>query len=275
VTLTNALILFIITASAQAAENQVRATAPTPKSVVRPGLQLVFEPSTALKSASDPSYSAGADFHIIPSLTLSPAWKLATYWTLQQEWSGERTTKLTRSEVRGTWAGAELARGLSWGAFGSVVLPLTYRARTDESLVFGARVAPRLTYDLGAVSRVPLLLEYEPTLRRNFHEYTTSALGAPNAQFSVTQRGLLGVDLGRGWGLNSQLAYYSFWSYEGDLWNKFKWDQEVTFSPDPKWSFALGISNFANGMRANGLDSNLGIFDYETTVMYGTFGFSI
>lgn len=281
----NTLILFIFiltlgigSVAAQAEQGVSTSASGEPAETgpgLQPGLQFIFEPSSALKPASDPGYSAGADFTLVPSLKLSPAWALSSLWTVTQVWTGARATTLTRSELRGTWTGGEISKGLTYGSYGSVFLPLPHDKRADESFQLGLKVAPKLALDLAAVSPIPLSFEYEPGLTRNFHEYTTSARGADNAQWVLGQRGLVNLDLGKRWYASSQLVYYSLFDYAGQVTNKFKWDQEVGFAPNSHWSLAAGLSNYAGGMRANGQESNLGLFDYETTVIYGTFGFSI
>jgi hypothetical protein len=240
----------------------------------RVGFQFTAEFGSSLHHTDDPDYTASTDFYLIPSYLLSPALRAKAIFVVTQLHTGDRNTRLTRSELNFANPGMQLSRVFSFAPAGSVFLPLSHGARADASLYVGLKVAPRLRYDLAAADIAPISGFYEMSVTRNVHEYDTTASGASNTQLSYTNLFEISYAFSERFRITSDSQYSMLWTYQGYASSKFKFDEEMSFDLSPAWTLAGGLSNSGSALKANGHDSNVALFDASTATIYGSISYA-
>ena len=152
----------------------------------------------------------------------------------------------------------------------SVILPISIASREQNSLILGARLAPKLTCDLSA-TRVAALqgLSFfgQAVGGHNLHSYETSTTGKANTQT------LLGVVAGgeyaRGiFGMSLSFSRTQYWKYQKGQSDRYGVSGEVAANLGDATSLALGYLNSGNGLKANGQESNVSVFSSEDSSIY-------
>jgi hypothetical protein len=143
-----------------------------------------------------------------------------------------------------------------------VVLPTSERSRRRESLYFGARALARLSLQL---SEKPgwswLSAYYDLSVTKAFHEFETATTGAVNAEYRISQWINTSASLSDRWQLSVDLIRSSNLSYQGNFRHSFSITETLSYQLASGQTLSAGVSNEGDVLRANGIDSNLSIFD--------------
>lgn len=108
---------------------------------------------------------------------------------------------------------------------------------------------------------------------RNFHAYEEDINGAVLNQYSSNQNLSLGYSISD-WSLSVDLVNRSRWTYKGNAKSSFSISEELGYSINDNFSVAIGHTNAGSTLKPNGTDSNIEIYNENTSMVYGTLGLS-
>lgn len=111
------------------------------------------------------------------------------------------------------------------------------------------------------------------TAGRNFHAYEEDINGSVLNQYSSNQSLGLGYSIGD-WSVSADFINRSRWTYKGNSKSAFEISEEIGYSINDNFSAAIGHSNAGATLKANGSDSNIEMFNENTSMVYGTLGLS-
>jgi hypothetical protein len=111
------------------------------------------------------------------------------------------------------------------------------------------------------------------TLGRNFHAFEEDINGAVLNKYSSNQNLNLGYLL-NDWSASLSFVNRSRQTYKGNTKSSFELTEEIGYSVSDNFSLALGHTNAGSTLKANGLDSNIVLIDENSSMIYGTIGFS-
>lgn len=142
------------------------------------------------------------------------------------------------------------------------VLPISTRSRLRESLRLGVRGGLRVLADFSRLPRLSWLgAFYELSATKAFHEFETATTGAVNQEYRFSQRLNLSAQATDHWSFSVDALRFSNLSYQRNFRNSFSITETVSYSASQALTVSAGISNEGDVLRANGIDSNLAIFD--------------
>ncbi len=141
----------------------------------------------------------------------------------------------------------------------SSYLPTSASDREDTSFRSAITYRPRITLDFSEIA-LPLQLDYRPSLRRNFHRFTTDAFSQFNVEYSFANRLLTTYQLSEKWLLNLDLNYIVNRTYNSVDTTQFQIAESLIWNWNQNWSIAIGHRNGGSSLRADG-SSNIGLYD--------------
>lgn len=132
-------------------------------------------------------------------------------------------------------------QGALSGAVGFSVTPI------DNGFSYGARV----------------------TAGRNFHPYSENINGSVLNQYSSNQGVNVGYTYGN-WDLSVSFTNMTRWTYQGNTRSVFDLSEELSYAVNQSFSLAVGHTNSGSNLRPNGMDSNISLFNENSSIIYGT-----
>jgi len=235
------------------------------------GLSLQSGASSSLISTESSDYWASLDFTAVPGLRFHPDWSVSLILGASKSLTDLQEWSLTRTDIGFSWAGRALNPYLRVSANSGLLLPFGGERLVRESLIAGTRVGARLAFQAPDFKR--LTVAYEPGVAKFFHEYRTAVDGAPNPEFSLSQRVAADYQFHERVGASLGFVLQNGWTYGGSQSDRFRSDFDITVGLTERASLSLGVSTSGSQLKANGVDPNLAIFDPERGLAWTSFGY--
>lgn len=225
------------------------------------GFTFVVSDNSNLRETNDVDHSQYLQITTKPTYHFNDAFKASLYVIHSQDLRGERDLTVYDSGISVAYSGFQANPYLKLSAASGSKLPLSKTWRDDQSLITTLSFAPRATLDLSRTRLAMLGVYYEPVIRRSFHRYDVSASGTSNEQYRLVQSVGIGLALSEKFSFSSVSSYSAFRTYRSAQYNKFSFDETISFQTTPALSFDLGIGNTGDTLKDNAIDSNIALFD--------------
>jgi len=147
--------------------------------------------------------------------------------------------------------------------------PTNQENRDKESYQGGASLGAKL---LGQIKYVALT--YTLTGTRNFHGYTVTADGDPNVQYSLGHKLTIDYEFIEKWTLSFIGSYKDGWTYKGFQHSSYTNEIDIGRQIGKYWTLSAGIGNEGGAFNANGTESNIKVYDKNTTVVQAAVTFT-
>jgi hypothetical protein len=108
-------------------------------------------------------------------------------------------------------------------------------------------------------------LTYKLGLVRFFHEFTQNAEGSPNLQYRISHLLDLKIPITDQFSLSTVGAYRTGWTYKGFERFGFIFDADLNYDLNKNLAIFIGTSTDGNALKSNGVDSNITVFDENTS----------
>lgn len=234
----------------------------------------VTEISSTLHKFSDPNHSATASFWLAPGVRISENYKLSGLFIFDKELTDKRENNLRNGTLTLRRSSIPMGSIVKLSPAASLILPLDDDARDRQSLVLGIKLSPRFLFDLEKLGVDFLSGHYQPSLTRNLHQFKTATTGSSNRAWAASNWLKLDFALWRKLTFSTSFVHSFLWTYEGNRTNTFSISEEIAWDVADNISIAAGHSNSGNAVKANGLNSNIDIFDPNSSTVYGSVSFS-
>ena len=118
-------------------------------------------------------------------------------------------------------------------------------------------------------------LSFASSIRKNFNDYEISATGNPLLESSFSQE--LKLDFRATDRFTTSLfgRYILAKTYAGSERQRFLADLSAAYQINKQWNLNAGITNTGDAFKADGVASNIRLFDAETTEVYFGVGLSL
>ncbi|MEN9723434.1 MAG: hypothetical protein RJB38_1420 [Pseudomonadota bacterium] len=220
--------------------------------------------------------SVSSSLLLIPSYQISETWSAGAIVAALKNLSGWREFSLFDPSVRVMHAPLSLNPYLSVSPSFWAVIPVSERSLRSETLVTAFRPVLRFS---GNFSRLrgefwkQVFVSHEVGLSKAFHVYRTSLGGAPNTSWRLSNWLNAGYSWSSKWSFSIDFIRNAGWSYEGQARHSFSLGETLSYQVTPACSLSVGHTNEGDVLRANGLSSNIQIFDsvgsrFFTSVLY-------
>lgn len=187
-----------------------------------------------------------------------------------------------------------IANGMTDAVVGFSLLPTVWKhTSTSTSLGFSisgilptSKVSQKQTQLKGALSTsMSLGLKTNPetygqfnvgisvSAGRSFHAFEEDVNGSVLSQYSSNQILSAGYSISD-FSMSFEFWNRSRWTYQNNVRQSFIMSQELGYGINPNFSIAIGHTNEGSALKANGQDSNIGLFNEDTSTIYGSLGVS-
>lgn len=237
------------------------------------GLNLEISRSTSLIDYKDGSRSDGLDIVVVPSVKAfngKISAQLAYSQNLRNQYS---QTENDFADVPVTYAFKAIPLNWMNTSFSysvTALVPVSKYSRIKDELqtALSGRVGLSMAAEGNGFNASAGI-----TLGRNFHKFEEDINGAVLNQYSSNQNLNLGYVLSN-WSASLIFVNRSRQTYKGNTKSSFELSEEIGYSVNDNFSLALGHTNAGSTLKANGLDSNIELIDENSSMIYGTIGFS-
>ena len=111
------------------------------------------------------------------------------------------------------------------------------------------------------------------TAGRNFYPYEEDINGQPLNAYTSNQSLSAGYIISK-WSFSVELVHRSRWTFQGNTKASFAASEEIGYSITDHFSVAIGHTNDAAAMKANGVETNYNLVDDNTSSVYISAGAS-
>ncbi len=173
------------------------------------------------------------------------------------------------SSVGLTRAKITLMRGLTWSPSVSGIIPTNKKSRVEDSLKWGANLNNALSFEVPGLR--DLTFDYTLSLRYRQYEFFTNTVGKPNYPYRISN--LLGATYQATKIIDIGLTFnpVTSWTQRTNAAKtSFELTQELGAQVTPEVRLAVGHTNLANAYKENGRDSNISVYNAESSTFYGS-----
>lgn len=223
------------------------------------------EHSTNLKSLDDADSDVSNGFRLSPSYVLNNLYSTSADVSLTQSLSGEEKTELNNIRLylrRQPKTFLSLSTTYAPSLFGD--LPTNEDNRIDNTFRGAVGSSLSLAYNfylLGQSGKI----SYTPSVLKNFHEFESSNADLPNLSYRVRHSILLSQELGRFITVSALGYYQTGWTYQNAFRTFFHLSQKISLNITSNSSIFLGHSNEGDSLQANGVDTNIALYDQSNS----------
>jgi hypothetical protein len=211
-------------------------------------------------------YSTEEEKQISTALTIFPSYQLTETTTLsaktiiEKEQTGAQDTTVSNTTLRALFKGPQISENTTSDYRVSAVAPTNEAGREEQSFQGALALSGHIGNQYGI-----LKTDYTLGLNRNFHEFTTSAEGTPNIQYTLTH--VLGLELAMTDKLSLAFegSYKTGWTYKNFQRQSFTSSVSLGYQFNPTIAGSIGVSNEGSATKADGTTSNIKVFDENTS----------
>lgn len=224
---------------------------------------------SSLHRTNDIDHSLSTEFSVTPSVNLGEGYTFIASLSGVKNLKGERKFAIGN----GSLALAKSIRkfgDLNISAVASAVVPLSETTKDIQTLRTSLKLAPKFSYKASDNASI----SYSPGVKVNFHEFKTSLTGASNTQYSLSNSAALNYNVMDLFGISLTGAYARSFTYAGNSRDYYSFGQSLSFSPTAATGVVIGHSIGGNPLSANGIDSDINIFNSRESSVYAGFSFT-
>lgn len=220
--------------------------------------------STNLHKENSAGQAGSTDLDLIPSVDLTNRISLGARTIISQEQkaSKQRDTRVSNTQINLKIKGHELSRNLSTAYLLRGVAPTSAEMRKDERYQGAAALAGTLIFIKGMITTKYTLLG-----NRNFHEFTTNADGDPNSQYTLTHDAGFDFEVTKNFVLSMGAYYKQGWTYKNSNRQTYGYSAGLGYSVTKQWSIGASVETNGRALKPNGTDSNINLYDQNTSVV--------
>lgn len=111
------------------------------------------------------------------------------------------------------------------------------------------------------------------SLGRSFHSFEEDINGNVLNQYSSNQNAGISYAF-NDWSFSTDFVNRTRWTYKNSVKSSFEISEEIGYSINPNFLAAIGHTNAGATLKANGADSNVDLYNENTSIVYATLGVS-
>lgn len=225
-------------------------------------------------TTSSNMYAEGSQREMATELLINPSYKLAEKMTLSSKGvlSRDNNTSEDTQEGNSSISNVSLTLGFQGPVVGpelkttyafSGIAPTNETSRKRDRLKGAAAVAGGIK---GTWKR--LTAGYGISLQRNFHEFNINAAGQANVEYSLTQTLSQEIDLSSGWSLSFEEMYRQGRTYRNFQRQTYGFGADINYEITKQWAANVGWANEGAALKPNGTESNVELYDENTSTIH-------
>lgn len=249
------------------AQTTPSATNTTKKSTATPtppawSLGLGLEYSENVAQVEDGPKESGMELAFSPGFKVNDTFAMSGAFSLIQTSTEDKKPMSSNTQVGLSMKGWTLTNSMKSVHGATVVLPTSQTSQEVEKLHSSIAISNGLKMTL----HPKLELTYLLGLSRNFHEFTINANGSANVEYRLANTLNMKLILTDKLNLAATGIYRMGRTYEGFQRSDFQFHGDINYDILDSLSVNLGTSNQGASLKANGVDSNISVYDEKSTV---------
>lgn len=252
-----------------AVESVAEVSAPADRKAKAVQISLAATGESNLYANSDAAHEASFLFEGAVAYNLHKKFKVSGAGGFTKNFEDEGKALITDSALKASYVAGEVFPKGKFSLGFSTLVPTSKDSRKNRGLRTVLTLSPKLSTDLASIGLKGLTVGLTLGLSAGFYKYETAASGASNRPFGIKNT----LDIR--WApkdylaLGGTFAQSNAWTYEQNIVQAFEFEQYIEGSHGPV-SLALGHRNGGNQLKPNGQDSNLDVFDSNSSVIFST-----
>lgn len=162
-----------------------------------------------------------------------------------------------------------ITQSLTWAPAVVAIFPTNKKSRVEDSLQWGANLDN--TFEFTTPGFAGLKWTYVLSLRYRAYEFLTSTTGVSNSPYRVSNLLSVAYQVNPTIDIDITFNPISSWTERTRAATTiFELSQEIGAQVSKNVRLTVGHSNLANAYKENGRDSNLSVYNAESSTFYGT-----
>ncbi|MGE0616105.1 MAG: hypothetical protein AB7P04_10730 [Bacteriovoracia bacterium] len=225
------------------------------------GFAAELQASSSLHAWDDSLHRADLSATLNPTYRFSSAYTLGAVAVIVQDLSDSRELRSQKTQIYLTRSEISLSPTLELNVTGSANIPLSRIERDNQQLITTLRIAPRLLFTAPESWGWEVSAFYDLGFARHLHEYSTTLDGKANPRYSLSHRLNAVAPIYKKLAFETNFTFTTAWTYEGAIKNQFNWDQALSLGLSEHFTASVGHTNSGSGLKANGVDSNISLYN--------------
>lgn len=257
-------ILFSLAAFAQNSANGTSSakipTAPPKPSAWSLGMGLEYSENVA--QVEDGPKESGMELAITPGYKINDTFALSGAFSIIQASTEDKKPLASNTQIGLSMKGWNLNSSIQSVHGASLILPTSEVSQKTDKLLSAVGINSGL--------KMALHPKFEMTYRlgvtRSFHEFTINANGSANVEYRLSNSLNLKLNLTEKINVVTAGTYRIGRTYQGFERTDFTFDGDINYDAFENLSINLGTSNAGPALKANGVDSNISVYDEKSTI---------
>ena len=225
-------------------------------------LGLGLEYSENVAQQEEGPKESGIELLIAPGLKINETFSAGLISSLLQASTGDKKPELSNTQLSLSmkgWAPSDAVTTLHSAA---TILPTSIASRETDRL----KSSIGITNGLSIAVSPRFTVIYKLGLNRNFHEFTINADGRANVEYRLSNSLDLKLAITEKVSLVTTGIYRQGRTYQGFERQDFQFHGDINYDFLENLTMNVGTSNEGAAMKANGVDSNISVYDEKSTI---------
>jgi len=255
----------ILPSTSSATSNTVKMTTPSFAAEKKFSMSIDLSYDSNLRAQNDPAFQANSTLVLAPRYHLFSKAALNARLDILQKHYANNETEVSNLSLAVARDPIKINATSDLKMSVSSLLPTNEIDRNDNSFL-GA-----LGTSLGAIRKHAIggksgSLDGAIAILKNFHEFEHTNLNDPNLSHRVRYILTLNQDLPSDLSFEVIGRYQTGWTYQNVLKTAFLLNEKLAWQVSPTTSLYISHSNDGDALAANGLDSNIKVYDERSSV---------
>lgn len=225
--------------------------------------EIVTTYASSLNKTDSIDYSSSADFEATLSALFKET-KFSLTASATKELTNQRELNLNNASLAAARSLYKFNDQWSSAASVKVTIPLSEAAKDYQRQITGVSLTPSLKWK----SDFGLSLGYAPNAQVNFHKYKNSVTGSSNYQYVLGNSLSATYLTSAGLYAYASAGYSRLTTYRGNSKDSYKFLQLIGY-PVGKYDFAIGHVIGGSPLAANGIETDVRLFDSRSSTVFG------
>ena len=225
-------------------------------------LGLGLEYSENVSQVEDGPKESGMELAMTPGYKINDTFALSGAFSMIQSSTEDKKPMASNTQVILAMKGWELTPSIKTVHGTTLVLPTSQVSRETDKL----QAAFGINSGIKMILHPKFEMTYRLGLTRNVHEFTINANGSANVEYRLSNSLNMKLVLTDKINIVATGVYRVGRTYQGFERTDFQFDGDINYDVLKSLSFNIGTSNAGPALKANGVDSNISVFDEKSTV---------
>lgn len=222
------------------------------------GTSIEYVQKNAVDAVGDRERSTSVS--ILPGYKIDDTFKASGRIDINKDHFGPEDTTVSDVTLKLGIAGYKINDQLKTAHSISTVIPASEASKKVARLQSSVGISNGLSYENTILS-----ISYALTLSRNFHEYNFNADGAANVEYRLGNSLEIRIPITDKFSISTLGIYRIGRTYGGFERYAFESHSDLNYDFTDKLAMNLGTSNGGSALKANGVDSNIEVYNENTS----------